>query len=68
MTDTALQDDLVRTMPWQGRRHDLNLLLEREWLVTNGLGGYASGTIAGRPRGAITACSSRPCRSRSAAG
>src|SRR5690606_13739922 len=22
-------------------------LLEREWLVTNGLGGYASGTIAG---------------------
>src|SRR5438309_9406799 len=23
------------------------LLLAREWLVTNGLGGYASGTIAG---------------------
>src|SRR2546430_17055837 len=23
------------------------LLLTREWLVTNGLGGYASGTIAG---------------------
>lgn len=23
--------------------------LEQEWLVTNGLGGYASGTIAGRP-------------------
>jgi predicted glycogen debranching enzyme len=25
------------------------LLLRREWLVTNGLGGYASGTIAGVP-------------------
>jgi predicted glycogen debranching enzyme len=24
-------------------------LLEREWLVTNGLGGYASGTVAGLP-------------------
>jgi predicted glycogen debranching enzyme len=24
-----------------------NLLLEREWLVTNGLGGYASGTVCG---------------------
>ena len=27
--------------------HDLLPLLEREWLVTNGLGGYASGTVAG---------------------
>src|SRR5262249_51705408 len=26
---------------------DLQPLLEREWLVTNGLGGYASGTISG---------------------
>jgi predicted glycogen debranching enzyme len=26
---------------------DLGTLLEREWLVTNGLGGYASGTVAG---------------------
>ena len=24
-------------------------LLEREWLVTNGLGGYAAGTIGGAP-------------------
>src|SRR5512132_3825586 len=30
------------------RRGDpLDALLEREWLVTNGLGGYASGTIGG---------------------
>src|SRR5688572_6330545 len=26
---------------------DPELLLSREWLVTNGLGGYASGTVAG---------------------
>lgn len=26
---------------------DFDALIEREWLVTNGLGGYASGTIAG---------------------
>src|SRR5205823_6430103 len=26
---------------------DLPRLLDREWLVTNGLGGYASGTISG---------------------
>jgi predicted glycogen debranching enzyme len=35
-------------MPWsatKGAKSDL--LLTREWLVTNGLGGYASGTIAG---------------------
>ncbi len=29
------------------RGGDLNTLLEREWLVTNGLGGYACGTVAG---------------------
>jgi len=28
---------------------DLDALLEREWLLTNGLGGYASGTVAGCP-------------------
>ena len=26
---------------------DLNTALRREWLVTNGLGGFASGTVAG---------------------
>jgi predicted glycogen debranching enzyme len=29
--------------PWQNPAH----FLEREWLITNGLGGYASGTLAG---------------------
>jgi predicted glycogen debranching enzyme len=28
---------------------DIDALLSREWLITNGLGGYASGTIAGVP-------------------
>jgi predicted glycogen debranching enzyme len=30
-----------------GERVDLDALLMREWLVTNGLGGYASGTVFG---------------------
>jgi predicted glycogen debranching enzyme len=30
-----------------GREADLRQLLRREWLITNGLGGYASGTISG---------------------
>src|SRR5437660_5535942 len=41
---------LVRRMPWSSSEReqsslDRNLLATREWLVTNGLGGYASGTI-----------------------
>src|SRR5437868_3911971 len=41
-------DELIRTMPWNGADPpEWEPLLTREWLVTNGLGGYASGTIAG---------------------
>jgi len=32
---------------WDRQRDDRDALVDREWLVTNGLGGYASGTIAG---------------------
>src|SRR5262245_40112330 len=41
-------EELVHHMPWRelGARH-IEPLLDREWLVTNGLGGYASGTIGG---------------------
>ncbi|MBX6313710.1 MAG: glycogen debranching enzyme N-terminal domain-containing protein, partial [Isosphaeraceae bacterium] len=40
--------ELVRTMPWSRPAISaLQPLLTREWLVTNGLGGYASGTVAG---------------------
>jgi predicted glycogen debranching enzyme len=43
-------EDYVLRMPWAGpSATDLEPLLTREWLVTNGLGGYASGTISGAP-------------------
>jgi len=35
-------------IPWDSGR-DPQFLRDREWLVTNGLGGYASGTLAGMP-------------------
>src|SRR5437016_7563172 len=35
---------VVRAMPWDGAKMSREILLDREWLVTNGLGGYASGT------------------------
>src|SRR5271155_3835591 len=35
-------------MPWgEAQVACLEPLLTREWLITNGLGGYASGTVAG---------------------
>ena len=40
--------DLVRRLPWRaGDGEPVDALIQREWLVTNGIGGYASGTIAG---------------------
>ena len=40
--------DLVRRLPWsEADASHSELLLTREWLVTNGLGGYASGTVSG---------------------
>ena len=40
--------DLVRKMAWPGEDpRESEPLLTREWLVTNGLGGYASGTVSG---------------------
>src|SRR5262245_61366744 len=41
-------EDWVLRMPWPGpTAATREVLLSREWLVTNGLGGYASGTVAG---------------------
>ena len=35
-------------MPWgEAQVARLEPLLTREWLITNGVGGYASGTVAG---------------------
>src|SRR5436309_3083268 len=47
MTAPAITQ-VVRRIPWSAAqtRHP-EPLLTREWLVTNGLGGYASGTVAG---------------------
>ena len=38
--------NFVRTLPWPGREDEATQL-DREWIVTNGLGGYASGTVEG---------------------
>jgi predicted glycogen debranching enzyme len=39
---------LIRRLGWQpGPDRETDELVRREWLVTNGLGGYASGTIVG---------------------
>ena len=38
---------VTRSMSWDGALTSREILLNREWLVTNGLGGYASGTVSG---------------------
>jgi predicted glycogen debranching enzyme len=40
-------EHLKRVMRWDASFTDPVPLLEREWLVTNGRGGYASGTVSG---------------------
>jgi predicted glycogen debranching enzyme len=37
----------IRRMPWRPGVDSPDLLLTREWLLTNGLGGYASATVGG---------------------
>jgi predicted glycogen debranching enzyme len=39
--------ELVRTLKWQPTEEGRRSLVAKEWLVTNGLGGYATGTISG---------------------
>ena len=38
---------VTRSMSWDATQPSREILLNREWLVTNGLGGYASGTVSG---------------------
>src|ERR1700732_550071 len=38
---------VVRSMAWDPAHPSREVLLNREWLVSNGLGGYASGTVSG---------------------
>ncbi len=46
-SDEAFQHDPDK--PCSYLQGDVDDLLEREWLITNGLGGYASGTVLGCP-------------------
>jgi predicted glycogen debranching enzyme len=39
--------DLVRTVKWEPTDQGRQSLVLKEWIVTNGLGGYASGTVSG---------------------
>jgi len=39
--------ELVRSVRWDATDEGRQSLVWKEWLVTNGLGGYASGTVAG---------------------
>jgi predicted glycogen debranching enzyme len=39
--------EIVRRVPWPAGTADDPALLDPEWLVTSGLGGYAAGTVAG---------------------
>jgi predicted glycogen debranching enzyme len=43
-----MQSLVLNKMPWSGAGDiEVEPLLTREWLVTNGLGGYASGSVSG---------------------
>jgi predicted glycogen debranching enzyme len=60
-----LEQEPLRRIPWPViDPNDPEALVTREWLVTNGLGGYASGTIAGvmtrRYHGLLIAALSAP--------
>ena len=53
-TDRRVLDNVMRNFSWQASsdspsREDWELLLSREWLITNGIGGYSSGTVSGAP-------------------
>lgn len=59
-----MNDLCVLSPRWKGETA-VEALLAREWLVTNGLGGYAAGTIAGvatrRHHSLLTAALPAPC-------
>ncbi len=43
----VVMNELIRTITGSVLSSDLEAVRSREWLVTNGLGGYASGTVVG---------------------
>jgi predicted glycogen debranching enzyme len=56
--------ELVRRLHWEPTEEGRRSLVWKEWLVTNGLGGYASGTVSGaltrRYHGLLIAALARP--------
>jgi predicted glycogen debranching enzyme len=50
LEEILTRSELFRRMPWTPTdAPDWEPLVEREWLVTNGRGGYSSGTVLGLP-------------------
>src|SRR2546426_3451224 len=48
MRELSSEHIILNRMPWsKADKPDPVLLLTREWLVTNGLGGYASASVSG---------------------
>src|SRR5436190_7487099 len=48
ISESLAPQDWALRIPWEEAHvAQVEPLLTREWLVTNGLGGYASGTVAG---------------------
>src|SRR2546429_9481765 len=50
MKEAEIEDSILDRMPWVRsliESPDPVLLLTREWLVTNGLGGYSSASVSG---------------------
>jgi predicted glycogen debranching enzyme len=43
----APERTIVRSLRWESSEEARQALVWKEWLVTNGLGGYASGTVSG---------------------
>jgi glycogen debranching enzyme len=43
----ASDTEIVRAIHWEPTAEGRQALVHKEWLVTNGLGGYASGTLSG---------------------
>src|SRR3954470_18487626 len=44
---TLKREPIIRAMEWDPVKNSREVLLDREWIVSNGLGGYASGTVSG---------------------
>src|SRR5438477_12001961 len=64
--DAKNEPVVTRSMSWDAAQPSREILLNREWLVTNGPGGYASGPVSGsitrKYRGILIAALAAPPR------